>query len=1014
MSAALLLAAAMSALPPRPEAPGRESWKFCDELAAHEDAPAWKGAGEPWLKERISRCFFGPIKREPYNRDELMDDIDYYPDGYLEKLSRDGVNGLWITVEFHEIAETRFFPRDKNAERRLAKLRRTVDKCAKYGIKVWIFALEPKWLNQDHPFRRANPQLFVQHDDHFAMCPELPEVKEYLESAAFDVFSRVPGLGGFMGITHGEDITSCFSYAGRGCPRCEKLPCWRLHNDIVGAIVKGARRANPSARVISWFYQPESRVTRPDWVYECAAHLPDGVSLMYNFESGSLVKQLDRWHIGGDYWLSQPGPGMPFAKFAEVAHANGTGLAAKIQMACSHEDATVPYVPVPGLLYRKFRAMKACGVTSSLLSWYFGNYPCVMSKAAGRLAYEDFADGEEAFLGRLAAEDWGRQAPRVAALWKAYSDAYGHYPLSNYMQYYGPFHAGLVWALRPRVDMHMLEPTWMPHYEPAGDAIGECLRDFSIDEALSLATAAAEMPEPDLVAENRAQELDIGVMKTVRRQFRSARNIFDFYRARSQAIYDSRVLNRHSAARQQIRRMREIVADERKTTLEMIPLCERDSRLGFHSEAEAHQFFPARLQWRVGALDRAEEDLEDADRTIANGGTYPESDWEAHAPRMYLDFDKWTEGADGFKVRVYRLAPGDVQFEGEVPAALDSVCVATYDAAAVSFPLTYGLSRDGRLTSPFWDGEPRSATPATLRTASLPDGGWSFTLVVPASVWRGEDRLRPEWAFWYAEGKMSLWPADGEGRWLNRLHLRLEPRQFGRIVYAPPPQNFCDKPYEPVARSTDTNNWYGARMKEKREAIASSNGAFDLVLVGDSITHFWEKCSWFGTNGLDELVELKKKYSVLDLGFAGDGTEHVIWRLQNGQSDGYKAKCFMLMIGTNNKQGPVEDVARGVEKIVGLLRERHPESKVILVSVLPRDICPDDPMRVRFERLNAQTQKLVDGRHVIRLDMTRDFLTPEGFLNIKLFCPDRLHLSPDGYRVWRERAEPLFRACVGR
>ena len=81
MLATIAFAATLSALPPRPEAPGREAWTFREELAAHENAPAWRPKGAPWLKDRISRCSFGPIKREPYNRDELMDDVDYYPDG---------------------------------------------------------------------------------------------------------------------------------------------------------------------------------------------------------------------------------------------------------------------------------------------------------------------------------------------------------------------------------------------------------------------------------------------------------------------------------------------------------------------------------------------------------------------------------------------------------------------------------------------------------------------------------------------------------------------------------------------------------------------------------------------------------------------------------------------------------------------------------------------------------------------------------------------------------------------
>lgn len=1002
----------MASLPPRPQPPGPESWTFKEELAAPVEGAAWKPVGEPWLKDRISRCFFGPIKREPYYRDELMDDVDYYPDGYLAKLQRDGVNGLWITVEFHEIAETRFFARDPNAEKRIGKLRRTVEKCARYGIKVWIFVLEPKWLKEDHPFRRANPGMFVRRGYHFAMCPELPEVREYLSSAAYDIFSRVPGLGGIIGITHGEDITSCFSYGGEGCPRCSKLPRWRLHNGIVSSLAKGARRAEPAARVISWFYQPEATTVRPQWVYDCAGHLPDGVTLMYNFESGVLTKQCDRWRVGGDYWLSKPGPGAPFAKFSGIVRETGGRLAAKIQMACSHEDATVPYVPVPGLLYRKFKAMKECGVESSLLSWYFGNYPCVMSKAAGRLAYEDFSDGEEAFLLRLAAEDWGEHAPAVATCWKAMSEAYAHYPLSNYMQYYGPYHSGVVWALRPHVEMRPLEPTWMPHFEPAGDTVGECLRDFTLDEALRLATAAAAMPEPSFPATNRAQRLDLGVMKAVRLQFASARNIFDFYRTRSEALYLSRVLNRPADARRQVRRMRSLVADEARISREMIPLCKEDSRLGFHSEAEAHQFFPERLEWRLDALERAESDLADIDRVLAEGGVYPESEHEKNAPRLHLDDDERSAGAGGFGVRVYRLDTGALHVEGTVSATNGAVNLAFYDAAGAAFPLTYRVTRSGGLGSPVWNGEPRAAEPAAAKVDASADGVWSFTLVVPSEIWGRTDRLRPEWMFCHSDARAALWPAT-DGKALRRLWHPLDPRRFGRILYAPPPDRQSARPFLPAPRTTGTNTWYGARMAEKRAEIAASGGAFDLVFVGDSITHFWEPCAWFRPDGAAEASVLKKKYSILNLGFAGDGTEHVLWRLQNGQTDGYKAKCMMLMIGTNNKDGPVEDVARGVGAIIDLWKEKHPESTVVLVSVLPRDVCPGDPMRRRMERLNALTERYVDGKRVWRIDLNDRFLTGDGFLKLDLFCRDRVHLSPAGYRVWREALEPVFDSLAG-
>ena len=113
---------------------------------------------KPWLRNRISRCYFGPIKRAPFFTDELMNDIDYYPEAYLDRLAHEGVNGLWLTVSFADLAKTDYFPVSPTRERRLAKLRRTVETCARYGIKTWLFFIEPKVLPEDDAFFRAHPE----------------------------------------------------------------------------------------------------------------------------------------------------------------------------------------------------------------------------------------------------------------------------------------------------------------------------------------------------------------------------------------------------------------------------------------------------------------------------------------------------------------------------------------------------------------------------------------------------------------------------------------------------------------------------------------------------------------------------------------------------------------------------------------------------------------------------------------------------------------------------------------
>lgn len=245
-------------------------------------------------------------------------------------------------------------------------------------------------------------------------------------------------------------------------------------------------------------------------------------------------------------------------------------------------------------------------------------------------------------------------------------------------------------------------------------------------------------------------------------------------------------------------------------------------------------------------------------------------------------------------------------------------------------------------------------------------------------------------------GNPAKTPAIGKG--VSRVAV---PRGgYLRIVV---PDVYPD-PSAPQMRTTDPTSWYGARWHAKQAEIARSGGAYDLILVGDSITHFWEPCNFFHLSGTNELAILRRQRKVLDLGFAGDGTEHVLWRLGNGELDGYTAKWFVLLIGTNNKRGTPEEVARGTETIVRLIRAKQPTARIVLIPILPR--C--DAWFARTKKINALTARLVDGKSVFGLDLAAQFTDAEGVPDRRLFAPDGVHLMPAGYALWRESLEAFF------
>jgi hypothetical protein len=578
----------------------------------------------PFIKSRISRCFFGPINRPPKNREELMDDVDYYPDQYLNRMAHEGINGLWLSGRFRDMCKTSVVPEfGTNAEKRLAKLRTTVEKCRRYGIRIYLYTNEPEDWSPGHAEFAQHPELLSDcPNGPRYFCPSSPKAAQFLYEATNSIFSAVPHLGGIINITHGEASTTCLSVvspvsnAKPLCRVCAKRKQAEVIHDILAPMAKGMHDANPDADLIAWFYMPDTGELG-EWVYEIPKYLPKNVTPQFNFESNVVRGDFDKGHWGSDYWLAVPGPSQRFEQVAYQAQKAGVPMGAKIQTGCSHEVATIPFVPAPGLLYRKFRAMHSLGVQHVMLCWYFGNYPGVMNKAAGELSFEPFPETEEAFLHDLASTDWGKHGDEVAQAWRLCAEGYGHFPLTTHFQYWGPMHDGVVWPLLLRPQDAPLAPTWLlsfvtspttrEAYAPSGDRIGEAVgRSYSLSEAIELCRQMSDRWNQGVAILRRVEtdpalsqqrQLDIGVARALGIQFRSGLNILRFYDLRERMAHQKKADQLAT-----LQEMGRLVEAEIAGGEELIPLCERDSRLGFHSEAEGYKYFPEKIRWRIKQL----------------------------------------------------------------------------------------------------------------------------------------------------------------------------------------------------------------------------------------------------------------------------------------------------------------------------------------------------------------------------------------------------------------------------
>ena len=175
-----------------------------------------------------------------------------------------------------------------------------------------------------------------------------------------------------------------------------------------------------------------------------------------------------------------------------------------------------------------------------------------------------------------------------------------------------------------------------------------------------------------------------------------------------------------------------------------------------------------------------------------------------------------------------------------------------------------------------------------------------------------------------------------------------------------------------------------------------------VVFLGDSITNGW---SWGEHTQLWD--RYFGKYDPANFGIGGDRTEHVLWRIENGELDRVKPKVVVLLIGTNNIGEPADDIRRGVTRVAERVREKLPDSKLVLMGIFPRAADANDPKRAKIREINRALAKLDDGAHVRFLDIGDRFLAPDGSLT-KEMMPDALHLSYRGYQIWAEALAPIL------
>jgi beta-glucosidase len=208
----------------------------------------------------------------------------------------------------------------------------------------------------------------------------------------------------------------------------------------------------------------------------------------------------------------------------------------------------------------------------------------------------------------------------------------------------------------------------------------------------------------------------------------------------------------------------------------------------------------------------------------------------------------------------------------------------------------------------------------------------------------------------------------------------------------------------PVPRADRSTNRQSLVLQRAKDAP----GDYDIEFIGDSITQGWEGA------GKNVWQEFYGKRKVINFGVGGDRTQHVLWRFEQGQLDGIKAKVAVVMIGTNNsnnQDNTEAEILEGVTAIVQQIRTRQPDTKIVLLGIFPRGKT-FSPQRGKILQVNQALARLDDGSHIFYLDLGSQYIANDGSIS-RSIMPDYLHPNEAGYRIWANATEPKLKQLLG-
>lgn len=566
---------------------------------------------------------FGKLLKTPNDlQDETVTAVKVYTDKVLSEIAQGGFNAIWVHGILKNIVLSEIFPEfGQNSSLHLRNMRALIKRAKKNGLKVFLYMQPPRALDAKSIFWKTHPDVagekikFTTDDGYkitmYSLCTSTQKVKDYLRLSSARLVKELPGLGGVILITASEYPSHCYGrcrimvdetggkqMVSINCFRCRSRQPTDVITEIIQLIRDGIRNIYSVPDIIIWNWSWTNYERDP-----CSTiirNLPKDVILMAGFERGGTKFILGKKRPIGEYSLSFRGPSKQFMRSYRLARKQGIEVMAKLQIGTTHELATVPSLPLVGNIYEKARFIRTKDLFGFMGCWNFGNM-----LSANTAGFNTFLSARRYKIKKQALSSFaktyfpGCRVNLIVKAWEQFAKAMDNYPFSVSFLYGSPINYSLAYRLQPgQAASQPAGRSWQ--MDKRGDYLEYSIGEFNLIEIIrSLGIImrgwkkATSLLTEGLVSSGcRHAQQECDNAWVCYHIFRSTWNTYRAYRLRRR-WNDSKIIQ-----------YRRIIKNELSNLRQVLSIVERDSRFGFHAEAQAYMFDAKTIERKIRVLNK--------------------------------------------------------------------------------------------------------------------------------------------------------------------------------------------------------------------------------------------------------------------------------------------------------------------------------------------------------------------------------------------------------------------------